>query len=219
MKQAGILIEMENSRVKDTSLGMITLAAGADMTLHALVLDVVNEDTRDRLAEHGIHTIVELALPDDPLIRLNPAVRARAAAFAVRQLNLDTILGLSSADGKDIIPRIAALLDAPLVMDCVDVNFETNIAKTSQYSGKVMADIALTGDLVIFGIRPNAMPPKPAPVKARTLAMDPLVSAPEISHCCPGMMERTAHRQPGGSGHHHRRGPGPEKQRQFFFDI
>ena len=179
MKQAGILIEMENSRVKDTSLGMITLAARADMTRHALMLDGVNEDTKNRLAQYGIHTIVDLSLPDDPLIRLNPAVRAQAVAFAVGQLNLDTVLGMSSADGKDIIPRIAALLDAPLVMDCVDVDFEKNIAKTSQYSGKVMADIALTGDVVIFGIRPNAVPPKPSPVKVQTLAMDPLVSAPE----------------------------------------
>jgi electron transfer flavoprotein alpha subunit len=179
MKQAGILIEMENGRVKDTSLGMITLAARTDAALHALVLDGVNPDTQDRLGEYGIHTIVDLALPADPLIRLNPAIRALAAAFAARHLNLDTLLGLSSADGKDIIPRIAALLDAPLVMDCVDVDFDTNIAKTSQYSGKVMADIALTGDVVIFGIRPNAVPPEPSPVKARTLAMDPQVSPPE----------------------------------------
>jgi electron transfer flavoprotein alpha subunit len=179
MKQAGILIEMENSRVKDTSLGMITLAAGAKMNRYALVLDGLNEEAKNRLSEYGIHTIVDLSLPEDPLIRLNPAVRAQAVAFAVRQLNLDTFLGVSSAEGKDILPRIAALLEAPLVMDCVDVDFKTNIAKTSQYSGKVMADIALTGDPVIFGIRPNAVPPEPFPVKCQTLTMDPMLSAPE----------------------------------------
>lgn len=179
MKQAGILIEMENSRVKETNFGMITLAAGADAALHALVLDGINDAAAARLAEYGIHTIVDLALPADPHVRLNPAVRAKAVAAAARQLKLDTILGLSSADGKDIIPRVAALMDAPLVMDCVDVDFEKNTARTSQYSGKVMADIVLTGDVVIFGIRPNAVPPVPAPVTARTLSMDPQVCAPE----------------------------------------
>ncbi|MCF8113243.1 MAG: electron transfer flavoprotein subunit alpha/FixB family protein [Desulfotignum sp.] len=179
MKQAGIVIEMENSRVKDTSLGMITLALKSDASVHALVLDGLSEKTADRLAEYGIHTIVDMALPSDPAVRLNPAVRANAVAGAARHLKLDTILGLASADGKDLIPRVAALMDAPLVMDCVDVDFEKNIAKTSQYSGKVMADIQLTGDVVIFGIRPNAVQPVPAPVQARTVAVTPDASLPE----------------------------------------
>ncbi|MDZ7665606.1 MAG: hypothetical protein U5K27_09825 [Desulfotignum sp.] len=62
MKQAGIVIEMENNRVKDTSLGMITLAARADAFLYALVLDGVDDNTRHMLAEYGIHTIVDMPL-------------------------------------------------------------------------------------------------------------------------------------------------------------
>lgn len=179
MKQAGILIEMDNGRVKETSLGMITLAAKTAGFLTALVLDGVTDDIADHLAAHGVHTIVDLALPEDTALRWNPAVRSAVVVQAVRELKLDRILGLSSPEGKDILPRVAALLDAPLVMDCVDVDLNTDIAKTSQYSGKVMAQIQVTGDIQVFGIRPNACPPESAPVQARTVAMTPDAAVPE----------------------------------------
>jgi electron transfer flavoprotein alpha subunit len=178
MKQAGIVIEMENNRVKDASLGMITLAARSDAFLYALVLDGVDDGTGHILAEHGIHTIVDMPLADDPQIRRNPAVRAGAIADAARHLKLDTIFGLSTAEGKDIIPRVAAMMDAPLVMDCLDVDLDKNIAGTSQYSGKVMAQIQLTGSVVIFGIRPNAVQPVPAPLQARTIVLTPDATVP-----------------------------------------
>ena len=179
MKNTGILIEMENNRVKETSLGMITLAARADTDLYALVLDGVDDSACDILAQYGITTVVDLELASAPDIRMNPAVRADAAAQAARNLHLDAIFGLSSADGKDLLPRVAALLDAPLIMDCLDVDLEKNIARTSQYSGKVLADIQLTGDVVIFGIRPNAVKPAPSPGLAKkiTMASDSTVPA------------------------------------------
>ncbi|MDT8379270.1 MAG: electron transfer flavoprotein subunit alpha/FixB family protein [Desulfotignum sp.] len=179
MKQAGIVIEMEHGRVKETSLGMITLAAKTVDSLTALVMDGMTENIADQLAEYGSHTIVDLALPDAPEIRLNPAVRATAVVHAVRELKLDRILGLSSPEGKDLLPRVAALLDAPLVMDCVDVDLSTGIAVTSQYSGKVMAQIQLAGDTLVFGIQPNAVPPEPAPVQPRIVAMAGNAAVPE----------------------------------------
>ena len=171
MKQAGIVIEMEHGRVKETSLGMITLAGRTAGSLTALVMDGVTDDITERLAEYGVHTIVDLVLPETAEIRLNPAVRAAAVVQAVRDRGLDRILGLSSPEGKDLLPRVAALLDAPLVMDCVDVELNSGLAGTSQYSGKVMAEIQLTGETLVFGVRPNAVPPEPKPVKTEVVAM------------------------------------------------
>jgi electron transfer flavoprotein alpha subunit len=179
MKQAGIIIEAEHGRVKETSLGVITLAGRTAESLAALVMDGITHEITDQLAEYGIHTIVDLALSDTPEIRLNPAVRATAVVQAARELNLDRVLGLSSPEGKDLLPRVAALLDAPLVMDCVDVDLNTGLAKTSQYSGKVMAQIQLTGETLVFGVRPNAVLPEPRPVPAKTVVMTEHVAMPE----------------------------------------
>jgi electron transfer flavoprotein alpha subunit len=179
MKQAGIIIEAEHGRVKETSLGVITLAAKTADFLTALVMDGITHEITDQLAEYGIHTIVDLVLSDAPEIRLNPAVRAAAVVQAARELNLDRVLGVSSPEGKDLLPRVAALLDAPLVMDCVDVDLNTGLAKTSQYSGKVMAKIQLTGETLVFGVRPNAVPPESRPVPAKTVVMTENGAVPE----------------------------------------
>ena len=179
MKQAGIVIEMESGRVKETSLGMITLAGRTAETLTALVMDGITEEITDQLAEYGVDTMVDLSLPDAPEVRLNPAVRAAAVVHAARELKLARILGLSSAEGKDLLPRVAALMDAPLVMDCVDVDLNTGLAQTSQYSGKVMAQFQLTGEILVFGIRPNAVLPEPKPVQAETVAITVDAAVPE----------------------------------------
>ncbi|MCF8075818.1 MAG: electron transfer flavoprotein subunit alpha/FixB family protein [Desulfotignum sp.] len=179
MKQAGIVIEVEHNQVKETSLGMITLAGRTAESLTALVMDGITREITDQLAAHGVHTIVDLVLPDAPEIRLNPAVRAAAVVHAARELTLDRVLGLSSPEGKDLLPRVAALLDAPLVMDCVDVDLNTGLANTSQYSGKVMAQIQLTGETLVFGVRPNAVPPEPRPVQAKTVVLTDNEAVPE----------------------------------------
>lgn len=172
MKEIGILVEMEAGDVKESNFGVIALARMAKANLTALVMDGVTETVVSDLANYGIHTVADLSLPEEDAVRLNPAVRAKAVVKAVNELGLEAVFGLSGAEGKDLIPRVAALLDAPLVMDCVDADPEARTCKTSQYSGKVMADIRLDGDILMFGIRPNAVKAEPAPVQAGTRVLD-----------------------------------------------
>ena len=169
----GIIIDMENGRVKDADFGMITLARQTgDAVLYALVPDAADTAAAETLSSYGIDVIAEIVLPEDPGIRLNPDVRARALTAAARELALDMIFGLSTAEGRDLIPRVAAIIDAPLVMDCTDVKPVEKIARTSQYSGKVTADIRVTGDCPVFGIRPNSAAPVLSPREARPVSVD-----------------------------------------------
>ncbi|WDP90127.1 MAG: electron transfer flavoprotein subunit alpha/FixB family protein [Desulfobacter sp.] len=175
----GIIIEMETGRVKDANFGMITLARKSkDVQLTALMLDGWDQDAVSALEKYGIDRIADIALPGAPGERQNPDIRARALSEAAEELGLDTIFGLSTAGGKDLIPRVAALAEAPLIMDCMDVDLETRTARTSQYSGKVLADIQLAGALTMFGIRPNAVPPSLAPGRAELLTIDKTGLAP-----------------------------------------
>lgn len=175
----GIIIEMENGKVKDANLGMITLARKTNgAVLTALVLDGADESTSSVLETYGIDKVADITLPEEEEIRQNPDIRARTLTDASRELALDIIFGLSTAIGKDLIPRVAALADAPLVMDCMDVDLTAKIARTSQYSGKVLGDIQVSGDLAVFGIRPNAVAPVEAPVKAEIIGIDKTAIAP-----------------------------------------
>lgn len=170
MKDIGILIETENGNLKSANLGMITLARDADNQLTALVVDGSVAAVRADLETYGITRIVDLDLTADQL--QNPVVLAKALVQAVEAFDLDLLLGLSTANGKDLLPRIAAFLDAPLIMDCVAVDFHQRTARTSQYSGKTLATIEVTGEVFIFGIRPNVVDPVPAPAEAEVVSFE-----------------------------------------------
>lgn len=153
----GIYVEIKEGRIPEAQFGPLALAG--DHEVFAIVLDAVTSEAYAPLSDHGVNTIVEMVLPHESEISANPVIRAKALVKAAEELGLDCLAGLSNATGRDVLPRAAALLDAPLVMDCVDVDFERLRAKTSQYSGKALATVQVTGSPSIFGIRPNAVMP------------------------------------------------------------
>ncbi|MBC8440616.1 MAG: electron transfer flavoprotein subunit alpha/FixB family protein [Deltaproteobacteria bacterium] len=170
MKNIGVIIELDKGRVKETNFGMITLARAKDTQLFAFVMDADAKSVKEVLESFGITKIVEVWLAPDQLN--NPVTRAKAMINAIKEFNISMVFGLSTAMGKDLLPRIAAHLFAPLVMDCFYVDLEQKIAKTYQYSGKTIATIQLTGEVLVFGIRPNAIEPVKAQEKAQMLKFD-----------------------------------------------
>jgi electron transfer flavoprotein alpha subunit len=92
-----------------------------------------------------------------------------ALIHAMDHFGVQTLLGLTSAQGKELLPRIAAALDAPLVMDCIDIDLSEHTVKKSQFSGKTIAAIKVKGPCYIYGIRPNAFEAKPSPNEAEVI--------------------------------------------------
>jgi electron transfer flavoprotein alpha subunit len=87
----------------------------------------------------------------------------------MENFGITSLCGLTSARGKELLPRIAARLDAPLVMDCIDINLTEGIAIKSQFSGKTIATIKVKGQHYIYGIRPNAIEAKTAPCQTEVI--------------------------------------------------
>ena len=170
MKKIGIIIEADNGKIKVTNFGMITLARTTETELSAFVMDADVDAVKQDLESYGIARIYDISLPIDQ--QNNPVVRAQAMASAVREFNIDALFGLSTARGRDLLPRIAALLDAPLIMDCISVDLDQDHAKTSQYSGKTLATFKITGKVSVFGVRPNAVEPVKAEVSGEILKFD-----------------------------------------------
>ena len=170
MKNIGIIIEADNGIIKAANFGMITLARAPETELSAFVLDADVDTVKPDLESFGITKIFDTSLAEDQ--RDNPVARARVVAQAVREFKIDSLFGLSTAMGKDLLPRIAALLDAPLIMDCISVDLDQNLAKTSQYSGKTLATFKVTGEVSVFGVRPNVVEPVPAKGSAEILKFD-----------------------------------------------
>jgi electron transfer flavoprotein alpha subunit len=162
MEKIGILIDVKDEEIKKTNFGLITLARGETRELYAFVLNGKAERYKAQLQQYGIAKIIDITSQDGP-IEWNPATWARAVIAAMDYHDIDTLCGLTSAQGKDLLPRIAAILDAPLVMDCIDINWSERTVKKSQFSGKTIATIKVKGNQFIYGVRPNASEAKPAP--------------------------------------------------------
>ncbi|WP_319408213.1 electron transfer flavoprotein subunit alpha/FixB family protein [uncultured Desulfosarcina sp.] len=163
MKSIGLLIELKDGQVKEANFGMATTARGENRQLVALVVDESATDAQTVLEAYGVARIVNIRTGNRSW---DPARRAAAVAAAMQEFGIDSLIGLTSPSGRELLPRIAALLDAPLIMDCTEIDLDVHRVKTSQYSGKTVATIALTGGHFIYGMRANVVTPLKAPATA-----------------------------------------------------
>jgi electron transfer flavoprotein alpha subunit len=166
MQPIGLLIEFKDGRVKKANFGMATAARGENRHLVALVVDASAGEAKASLEAYGVARIINISAGKRGW---DPAIQAAAVVAAVEKFEITDLIGLTSPAGRELLPRIAARLDAPLVMDCTEINLDDHRVKTSQYSGKTIATIALTGRHFIYGIRANVVAPRKAPTDAEVI--------------------------------------------------
>jgi electron transfer flavoprotein alpha subunit len=167
MAKIGVWIETENNAVKETSLGAMTAAAGNDV--YALVMNTDAAALKDTLEMYGAGAIVDIQGD----LAASPDLMAEAVAAAVRQYALDSLLGISSAAGKDIFARVAAIMDLPLVSDVLELNLPERTVKKSHFSGKTVATLKVDAPIMLCTIRPNAIEPVVAPAPGNIVSFDP----------------------------------------------
>lgn len=156
MEKIGIFIEIKDGEIKKSNYGTITAAHGNGHELYAFVMDGFKASYRDQLHAYGIQKIIQVLSNEGPH-EWNAEIWAGAIIQTMNHFGINTLLGLASPIGKDLLPRIAARLNAPLIMDCIDLNLSNHTAEKSQFSGKVTATIKLNGSRFIYGIRPNTI--------------------------------------------------------------
>jgi electron transfer flavoprotein alpha subunit len=169
MRKIGILIESKNGEIKKTNFGVITAARGDGRELYALLLETLTEDQKNVLQDYGVNKLVEIQSAG-AAIKYNPVSWSQAVAQAMVRFDIDTLMGLAGVLGQNLLPRIAAALNAPLVMDCSAVDPSGHTVQKSQYSGRALATLKTEGDYHLYGIRPNVIEASPAPGKAEQIS-------------------------------------------------
>jgi electron transfer flavoprotein alpha subunit len=166
MATIGILIETEDGKIKDTNFGVLTAARGqGEGTILALMLDGSADGAKEALGKYGAHKVVQVSV-DGADLSTSPDLKARALAAAIENYSLDALLGLASAQGRDIFARLAALMDLPLASDCMSVDVAAKTVRKSHFSGKTFATIKMSGPVMLCAIRPNAIDAVASPAAA-----------------------------------------------------
>ncbi len=151
-----VLIEHDRQQVRGPSLYAITLARqlGGDYAL--LVLGHGLNEIAASLVSYGASAVI---VADDAALVEPLADRyAEVIAQAARKYGAKTLIGSSSTFSKDILPRAAALLDAPMVTDVVALE-EVNGARAYRRptsAGSMLATVKIEGERSVLTARPTA---------------------------------------------------------------
>jgi electron transfer flavoprotein alpha subunit len=147
-------------------------AAGGEV--HAMVIGTpgVGAAAQEQLAQYGADVVIvvehaSLANFDREVVAATLAERAKSGYRAV-------VLGFS-AQGRDVGPRVAAKLDAPIAADVTDVKLAADVitARHPAYANKVTATLEVKGPLAVVSVRPSAVTPAVNQKSARTETMAP----------------------------------------------
>ena len=177
MARIGVLIEEKGGEVKKTNLGALTAARqDAVNEVYALLFGDHAEACREVLQRYGAEKIVTIQTPE-PNPSSFPEAQALALSLAMDAFRLDALLGVAGQYGKDMLARVASLKGAPLVLDCLEIDFSSGIVKKSHFSGKTTATLRLNGRPWILGIRPNIFPEIVDPRKAEILTYNASIQA------------------------------------------
>jgi len=179
MEKTGVIIEIKGGRVKDANWGVIACAGATGREVYALVINENAAPFKEALESHGVHVILELTRGGGKKSPWNPEQCSQAIIQAMETHEIKSLLALTSSMGRELLPRIAAALDAPLVMDCIEVDMEKGLARSTLYSGKTIGTIKVTGSYQLFGIRPNVIPAAPVKRESKTIPMTMNTSLPE----------------------------------------
>ncbi len=157
MSATGVFMESAGGRGKPLVAGAIAAArAGSARPLVGLCMEEAVGSCRELLAAHGGGRLV--SLPAGAAAGVwEPARIAAFLAAAVKTESLSALVGLATPSGRDVLARVAALLDSPLVMDAVRVDLGAGVVRQPMYSGKVLADLRPGAGPLIVAVRPNAV--------------------------------------------------------------
>ena len=156
-----VLAEQRNGAFRKVAFEAVSegrrLADGMNTDLTAVVIGSGIENIAGELGKYGADNV--LAADDAALEDYNTDAYTNVLANIVESKDPALIILGASIHGKDLAARLAARLDAGLVMECVGIKQDGDklIFTRPMYGGKIIADLEIEGTPQIAAVRPNVM--------------------------------------------------------------
>jgi electron transfer flavoprotein alpha subunit len=156
-------IEQRDGSVRGVSrevLGVARQVAGEGGSVHGVVL-VEAGGSGDLEGLGALPADRIAALEDASFSSYVPEAWAPALAEAARSVEAAAVVFPATAQGRDLAPRVAALLEVPLASDVTGVELTDGGVELVRpvYAGKAFARLALEARPAVFSIRPNVFAP------------------------------------------------------------
>ncbi len=155
------VVEQREGKIRGVSGEIVTAstALGQKMgvPVHALLAGGAGiASAAGDLARFGAEKVV--VAESDALGGYHPEGYARVVVGAVQAGEYQAVVFGATAQGKDLAPRVAALLDVPLASDITGLDAEGDqvVATRPVFAGKAFSTVAFTASPALVSIRPNA---------------------------------------------------------------
>ena len=127
----------------------------------------------EQLGKHGADVVLTVEHPGFATYA-REAIASTLAARAKTGGYRAVLVGFS-AQGRDLGPRVAAKLDAPIATDVTEIRLagDSVVVKHPVYANKVIATLQLDGPQVVLSTRPGAFPAAEAARSATTESVAP----------------------------------------------
>jgi len=154
-KKIFILAEHKKGALKKATQELLGVAQGQNVS--ALLIGSEAQPAANELVKKGVQQV--FWVKDRAFDSYHPEAYATVLADLVQKEKPELLLGTASSLGKDLIPKVAARLDIPIVTDCTEFKISPELKiRRPFFSGKVLADVVFEpAPLVCITVRPNSL--------------------------------------------------------------
>ncbi|MGH7864446.1 MAG: electron transfer flavoprotein subunit alpha/FixB family protein, partial [Candidatus Binataceae bacterium] len=152
-----VLAEQQGGRFPKTTL--VAVHAGLELASKrggkcvAVVLGDSPDAGAAEIGKYGVAKVVALSHPN--LKNYLADAYAQALAGLVKKTGAEFVLATATALGKDLMPRLAARLDAPMASEVTAINDDGTFVRPT-YAGNAMATVELDGPVKVLTVRGTA---------------------------------------------------------------
>ena len=144
-----VLIEHDNQNIKASSLNTITAAKKIDKSVHAIVLGENCLKVADQVSK--CEGIEEVFIADNSIFKNHVAENISPVILELSD-KYSHILAPSSTFGKNIMPRVAALLDVAQISDIISIEDNDTFVRPI-YAGNANLKLQSTDNKKIITVR------------------------------------------------------------------
>ena len=152
-----IYAEVQKGEIKKGAFEITSKAKEFGGEVSVCIIGKGAEALAPQLAKYGADKIYVVDGPE--FENYIPETFVQAFAQVAQKVQPSVVLASASAQGKDLMPAVAARLKVGAVSDCVEIKKEGDkvIAKRPIYAGKAYVMIEALGNPQVVSVRPNAL--------------------------------------------------------------
>jgi len=147
-----VLAEHDNIEIKSSSLNTIGAASQIDQDIDVLLIGSSCEDLANKIV--NIQNVKKVIVVDGPQYQ-NPIAENIAPIIISLSDNYSHILAPATTFGKNIMPRVAAILDIAQISDIIKIESKDTFVRPI-YAGNALATVQSTDEKKIITVRPTS---------------------------------------------------------------